>query len=263
MRKLFVLLLVVALSSAFAGVALAQTPACSDDIDNDNDGFIDFDGGPNGEPPDPGCESPGDFHEEPVNHPPDGDGNSCRASVVRIEGQGLLSFLGTIEPFVANEQDVPCEDDQAGILGLGTFIPIAGGGVGLTLLDAETFEGGPAAFSSVLLVTIFAPFTGDFLVGAAVLTSGAFASCPDGDFFAGSEVVFVQTALTPPVAVTNPTQIALGPLGTLYLNRTINEPNQITQQALFLDTPVVDITIAESQVDCSEGGDGHDGHAAA
>jgi uncharacterized repeat protein (TIGR01451 family) len=51
---------------------------CSDDVDNDGDGTIDFDGGPNGEPADPGCSGPNDTTEaicyslSVVGSPPEG-----------------------------------------------------------------------------------------------------------------------------------------------------------------------------------------------
>jgi hypothetical protein len=47
-------------------------PQCSDDIDNDGDGSIDFDGGPNGETADPGCDSSEDNSENPFHPSPCG-----------------------------------------------------------------------------------------------------------------------------------------------------------------------------------------------
>ncbi len=237
MRRGIILLLIAVLTMSFAGIASATHTECHDNIDNDGDRKIDY-------PDDPGCTSPDDFHETGD----DTAGTSCRASLVRIQGQGLLRGLGTIEPFVANRRNVPCRSDQAGILGLGTFIPVGQGGVGLTLLDAQTFGPGPGAFSGVLLVTVLNPANGNFVFGTAVLTSFAEADCP-GRFRSASSILAVGLGQRE-VNLTAPATIRLGGLGTLYLNRRVRQPNQVTQQAVFLDTGLADITIAEAKVDC-------------
>jgi hypothetical protein len=48
-----------------------------------------------------------------------------------------------------------------------------------------------------------------------------------------------------------PQSISFGPLGTLYLNQQIASgfPDRLVQRALFLDTDLVDVVVAESKVD--------------
>jgi hypothetical protein len=58
-------------ASAAPGLRAAVPPECNDDVDNDGDGSIDFDGGPDGEEPDFHCHSLDDDTENPVPADPD------------------------------------------------------------------------------------------------------------------------------------------------------------------------------------------------
>jgi hypothetical protein len=244
MRKLLVVVLVLALAAGFAGVAVAQVPACSDGIDNDGDGLVDF-------PNDPGCDSPMDFHEEPVNLPPRGD--SCRASALRVTGKGPLSFLGTIEPFVANDPKAPCKAEEGGLVS-DAFIPLGKGGVAVSVLDAETTDAVVGSEASVALVIVANPVDGKPLLAAAVLFSQAQANCEStGEIFSGfSEVLAVQIGKNLIEVPPGHTDIPLGPLGTVHLNETLNPtPLEQVQRALWVDTPLVEVVAGESAVDCT------------
>ena len=89
-------------ASAAPGQRPAEPPDCDDSVDNDGDGFIDFDGGPYDEAPDPGCDGPNYDTEEPFNEASIADEHERAVSIRRIyhvTESGLRSVVirGTIE----------------------------------------------------------------------------------------------------------------------------------------------------------------------
>lgn len=199
-----------------------------------------------------------------------GDPFTCRASALRVDPQGPIDALPTIEPVVANEANEPCTTDNAGILN-NQALP---GGLGnASVLFARTTNSatGSTAQSGVADVTITVP--GAPVIRAEVLTSRAAAGeCTEGSTtppaLNGSSTiarVTVGNQVIEPVPGTQ-TTIPLGPAGQLTLNQQERsastaggQTDTITQRALFLDTPLADVVIAESIADfrgnpCDPGG---------
>lgn len=79
------------------GPAANGLPQCNDEVDNDDDGFVDF-------PADPGCTSQSDNSESP-NPPVDGGPGTCKGlptspGVTRFTFSGVTTFIGTEFPDV-------------------------------------------------------------------------------------------------------------------------------------------------------------------
>jgi hypothetical protein len=177
---------------------------------------------------------------------------------VRVQGQGPLAGLGTIEPLVANRQNDPCQNEQTGVLN--NFALPAGLGT-LNVLFARTQntcpnpsagcpEGsGSFANAGVLDVTLNAPGVGP--IRAEVLTSQASATCVGGNpALAGRSTVLAVTVAGQRIEpVPQNFSLAIPGVGTLFLNQQTRGPNEITQRALFLDTAVLDVVIAEAIAD--------------
>jgi hypothetical protein len=244
MRKLFMVFLVVVLAMAglvtLAGPALSQTPPeCSDGVDNADpeDTIADF-------PNDPGCTSPGDFHEENAPIPPAGQ-FSCRASAIRVAG---LPLIGTIEPFVANPRVVPCRAQNDSLLSNVTVGPVSAGAVEAVTAVIPGF--GAGSFARVVGANV-AIGPG---IGAEVLRANASVTCSSGSPVLGSEsqvtrlVIGTNTVAVPPGHF----HITIPGVGTLHLNETITTPNSVTRRALWLQTPsalLPEVVIAEAHAD--------------
>jgi hypothetical protein len=170
---------------------------------------------------------------------------SCRASALRVSLLG-----GTLEPLVANDADVPCEDESTGLIGPLPLGPIAVSGV-LTAMTDATPAGGHAE-ASVTNVAIGA--VGIPAITADVLTSSADANCKDGKpvFSSAGEVVKVTIGGTVVQLPTDGDSVKLD-LGVaqLYLNRVVITHNRITRRALQLTVGLLllDVVIAESTAD--------------
>jgi hypothetical protein len=252
MRKSFALFFVIALAMTFVGLAAISAVAthteCHDDLDNDGDGLIDFDGGPAGEAPDPDCTSADDFHESGTGATPTPTGGvtpSCRASAVRVEN--LLGI--TIEPFVANDQRVPCTDEDASLIPPTTTI----GPVAASALTAETqtFPGGGVAGASAANVGLAPPG-----LGATAALAFASADCSGATPVFTGESIVVGVFGVPGGPILIPPghmDIPIPLVGTLHLNEEIVEPDRITVRAIWLEStnPLVDsVVVGEAIADC-------------
>ena len=167
---------------------------------------------------------------------------SCRASAARVT-------LGpqNIEPFVANSPSSPCASQTAGLIPLPTAI----GPLAVQVLYADTFFQPfhhNAAAAGVANAVLLLPGLG---LSAAALTSNSDANCPPA-VTTGSSQVLGLVINGRVIANTNkPQTISLGPLGNVFLNRTIAGPgNSITVRALEVDiTGVGSVVVAESHSD--------------
>ena len=167
---------------------------------------------------------------------------SCRASAARVT-------LGpqSLEPFVANPSSSPCVTQTTGLIPT----PTAVGPLVLQVLYANTFFQPfhhNAAAAGVANAALVLPGLG---LSAAVLTSSSDANCPPAATTGSSQVLgLVVNGMV--IANTNmPQTISLGPLGNVFLNRTIAGPgNSITVRALEVDlTGVGSVVVAESHSD--------------
>jgi hypothetical protein len=189
-----------------------------------------------------------------------GDPFTCRASAVRVDPTlpAPLDGLPTVEPIVANNPNNPCKDQNSGVL---NDFALPGNLGNASVLFAQTSDdAGSQAQAGVADVTITVP--GAPVIRAEVLTSQANASaCTPGSSakptLSGSSTVAKVTVgdrVIEPVA--GPQTVPLGPLGNLFLNQQTTsassgsgDPDTITQRALFLDTVLADVVIAESIAD--------------
>ena len=192
--------------------------------------------------------------------PPAPDGHfSCRASLLRVDGEGLLGSL-FLEPIVANSAGEPCVSDAAGVLNEQLAVDALGLSVGLKLLYADTVkdgsnsataETGVAALRIELGGVLGLPL-GGVVIEVEVLTAEAAAECPGPGLRGESTVVGlringleVDVPLgQQPLSVTLP----LG-LGGLHLNQTTLTGDTVTQRALYLDTILADVVVAEAIAD--------------
>ena len=154
----------------------------------------------------------------------------------------------TLEPFVANRAGDPCVAENTGLLndadlvGLGTASgAFARTGVSATQSTAE------AGVADVILGV-----AGQTL-RARVLTSQATASCAAGQpRLTGSSQVVSLTINGQDVEI--PADNAAADLVVaegivLHLNQTVTTTDQVTQRALFLETPLLDVVVAEAVAD--------------
>ena len=185
---------------------------------------------------------------------PGGADFSCKASAIRVATKVPAAL--TVEPFVANAADAPCVAENAGLIDPTTVGPVTADVVSATtsltpenLAAAPPAEGDNAtARASVTNPAIALP---GLAISAAVLTATASYTCQGGQPVPGGApqvtnlVINGNSVTVPP----GPLTIPLGPLGSLELNQTVQEPNRITTRAFNLTTPVVDIVIAEATAD--------------
>jgi hypothetical protein len=189
---------------------------------------------------------------------------SCRASLVRVSGEGPLADV-SVEPVVANDQGDPCVAEAKGILdALGVAdapAPFGGdtyelpGELGMIqILYAETAtQAGSSASARSGVAQVLLTVPGAPPVAAEVLTSRASATCEGGTptFDSSSQVLGLKIGDDAPVDVSEHQHVIdLGEV-VLHVNEKTTTPTSVTQQALFLDTPLVDVVIAESVADFS------------
>jgi len=203
-------------------------------------------------------------------HAQTGGDFSCRASVVRVDftnegAGGPLSALGVIEPLVANDQDTPCAPDDSSVIKNGTGLgPL--GSLGLLFASTDTTPNESASAEAGVLhlnLTLGNVIPGVPVIDVKVLTSNANATCVDGEpqLSGESHVVKVtvgdQAIEIPPPDANGSNHMDIGPIPlpapigpvTIHLNEQTTTANSITQQALFVDTGLVDVVVAESQAD--------------
>jgi len=203
-----------------------------------------------------------------------GDTFSCRASAVRVE---LLNTK--IEPFVANDQDVPCVTDEAGLINPTDVLGLTR----LSVASARTFanpSGIPGTYAETEVADVKLPvpgestplaalpglLPGDLISGllpdlplagllpaihAEVLNTKAGVSCVGGQpvFYSDSKVVRLQigdTVIEIP-ADGKPFEIDLG-IAKVFVNENITTPTSVTRRALRVTSPLLDldVVVAES-----------------
>lgn len=171
---------------------------------------------------------------------------SCTASALRVTTAPLFLLPGsTIEPIVANPKDEPCVDDSTGLVG-----PIVAGRVTINGVAIARTDATPAGGHAESYVTNASVALGPGITGE-VLSSSTDVSCVNGQpsFSSSGEVVNVAVGGTVVQIPANQGTVTIDiPLvGTLYLNQVVTTPTSITRRALFLDTALVDVVIAESK----------------
>lgn len=186
----------------------------------------------------------------------DGSTFSCRASALRVDVK--QPDLAAIEPTVANPGNAPCRPDSAAII-----TPTDVGPVRVDLAAAQTSQtpanlgSAPAAegdnATSTAEVTNPVITLDGLVISATVLSAKASYTCragqpvPMGSSVVTNLVVNGQEITLP--ANNAPFTLDLGPLGSLSLNQTVQEPNRITQRAFSLTTPIADVVFAEAIAD--------------
>jgi hypothetical protein len=176
---------------------------------------------------------------------------TCRASTVRVTGKGLLAGR-VFEPFTANADGNECADEDDGVLNPALALP---GGLGtVRVLFASTDAEGRSAEAGVAQVVLTVP--GAPMIRADVLTSEARTVCTANGpaFESDSNVVRLQIGATVVEVPPGPQEVAVpGVPLTLRLNQqtttTTADSSQRVQRALFLDTPLGEVVIAESVAD--------------
>lgn len=186
---------------------------------------------------------------------------TCRASALRVDPDlpAPLATLPTVEPIVANGQNNPCTTQNAGVLN-NVALPANLGNASVLFARTNSSATGSTAQAGVADVTITVP--GAPVIRAEVLTSRAAAGeCTSGSTTApaltsSSTVARVTVGSTVIEPVAGPRTIDLGPAGKLFLNQEAfsaedgaTSNNTVTRRALFLDTPVADVVVAEAIAD--------------
>lgn len=186
-------------------------------------------------------------------HPPDGDphppeGNfTCRASVLRFEGAGLLDALD-LEPIVSNPDNDPCVTDSDGLPTL------AVGPLTARILQSSTENRDDGATSKASVAdVVLTDGTTTLIIRAA--SSRADVTCTDDQpTFSGSSQVVGVTIIQPgrlprTVAVGGPNQVINAGAITVVLNEQTTTPDSLTQRAVNASTPLGDLVVAESIAD--------------
>jgi hypothetical protein len=181
---------------------------------------------------------------------------SCRASGARVTTPaiGPLVTPVLVEPFVANAAGSPCSTDDARVL---TPTTVADA-VTVNVVDVTTkqppatpaAEGqGAVASASVTRPAINLP---GLTIAAAVLEAEATATCRSGAprlASSGRVVSLTVNGQTQDVPPDENVELPLGPLGSLVLNQVdTSTPGTLIRRALYLQTPVATIAIAEARV---------------
>lgn len=173
---------------------------------------------------------------------------SCRASAARVVTSAPLPAL-TVEPIVANTAGAPCTTDAHQVLSPTTIGPVTAAAVyAATDLAPGVHAKSVAGVANAAIAP--SPTSG---ITAGVLEAAAAYECVNGQPHATSSSHVVNLVINGnPINVPDgPLTIDLGPLGTLYLNQTVTEPNRVTQRAFYLHTPLSDIVIGEAIADIS------------
>ncbi len=194
---------------------------------------------------------------------------SCKASAVRVALLGL-----TLEPFVANEPDVPCATDEAGLIN-----PTDVGPLRVSVLSARTLAnpgGKPGGYAESEVADLQLPGSGEPFVGlpaihAEVLKTRAAATCVDGRprFASTSKVVHLRIG-NQVIAIPDngePFELDLV-VAKVHVNERIQTATRITRRALRISSPLLqlDVVAAESSAnvegqpcstppECSDGKD--------
>ena len=175
-------------------------------------------------------------------------GFSCRGSALRTSGFAFPP--ANQEPVVANDANAPCATESDELLDFA--VPDV---ASAQTLNASTDGATRSAAASVEEAALLGSITAISLAAEAS-TPG----CQPGVFTqpvptGSSTVARVQIGAGEPMLnVDDPVVIPLGPggaAGTLYLNRqtvvTVDDTTTLTQQALFLDSPLGDVVLGEAK----------------
>lgn len=176
--------------------------------------------------------------------------STCRASVLRVQGQGLLPGLFSEPVVVQNQAGQPCTPLSDELLSF--TLPVGLGSLQVGPASTSVFgtASHPTATTTVAGPTL--TLLGLPAISATVLQSTATAGVckgqPKSPKLSSSSLVAGLTIGGVPVNIgTAPTTINLG-VATLYLNRKIVGPTSVTQRAFELDVPLLaDIVLAEAQ----------------
>ncbi len=243
----------------------SPNPQCSDGVDNDGDGKIDAD--------DPECHTDGDPTNPDSYDPRDddesnggtGDGAfSCRASALRVDDSPLAPIIGDpFEPFVANEQQSPCADEDASLINTGDQISGPPGTLTVKVLHATTSDDNGADAEAGVADVIVKDSTGAEVLRVGVANSSATGRCEGGQpvLDGESEIVGLningnETTIPQDDPATPEdesfTEIPLGPLGTVFLNWEDDSGNELTRRAVFFEgSPLGDVIVGEAIADYS------------
>lgn len=191
---------------------------------------------------------------------------TCRGSAVRVGPVSLLSLplLPVLEPWTANAQNVPCADREARLLRLGHAdlgSPVPGVKFEVGVLEASTdaqpddLAGtSPKAGDSGRAdaeVTRVKLQVGALVIGASAARSDAKVTCDAAGrpAYSGSSSVEKLTINGLPYAIAigaKPVTINLAG-AVLRLNHESRTGGEIVRRAIWLSTPLGDVTLAEAR----------------
>lgn len=171
---------------------------------------------------------------------------SCRGSIARVE-----NLLGqTIEPFVANAQNVPCVSARSGLIPETTVGPLT-----FIVAATQTFDDAATknarAQAAVLGLAIGAPAP-PIAALAVFSTANAFCGVPSS-FVGSSVVVGLSIAGNEVVVPPGHSHITIPGVATLHLNHVEHAANSVTARSIWLDLApraLPDVIVAESHADC-------------
>lgn len=173
---------------------------------------------------------------------------ACRASVVRVGGEGPLAALGTREPLVANPPYIPCAEGSTPVRSLS--IPFGAGRITAEVVHAST-DAKPviAASASLSNVVITHPMTGAPWVGASLIASTATCNPETGEIDGSRDVVGLQV-LGVPVSVPPAGIVNLGDVIVTADDPDAGGANSIDARAISIEGTFGEIVLANSQAAC-------------
>jgi DNA-binding protein YbaB len=187
---------------------------------------------------------------------------TCRASAVSV----VVLGNDPIEPIVANADNDPCESQDRE-----TLNETIAGILSLDALEARTSNNGDSAEAEARVTDVAIDLGGGTVITAEAINTSATARCRDGDtrLSGDSEIVDLRIDGTS-VDADDETSIPIPLVGTLFLNRRIEDGNSITLRGVQFESAIddaLDITLAESRAgadncpddDDNGGGGGNNG----
>jgi hypothetical protein len=181
---------------------------------------------------------------------------TCRASAARVGTPAPPAPLpaGVIEPFVANAGESPCSSDKADLLeptAIGPLATVDAVHAATTAPSATPAREGQGATSTASVTNPAITLPG-LTIRAQVLEATATATCRAGSpalSSSGRVVTLTVNGQAQTIPPDDNVSIPLGPLGTLILNQVdTSQPGALVRRALFLQTPIATIAIAEAKV---------------
>lgn len=156
--------------------------------------------------------------------------------------------LATVEPVRANAPGLPCSTQSAETVHPTTIINLVTADAIRAYTTLRTTA--PAGASSQAIISTPKIGLAGLNISIDAITSQATATCgAGGATYAGSSKVVnlrINGSLIAIPSGDQPFTLSLGALGSLKLNEQIRTPDGITQRALHLKTPLVDLVLAES-----------------